>query len=286
MKRKNIDEVLQKEIAIDILMEIDRICKLHSLTYSLAFGTMLGAVRHEGFIPWDDDIDIMMPINDYRKLVKIFNVECEEKYFLQNKDTDKDCWLPFAKVRRLDTLFDEISISERLDFIKGIFVDIFPIYYLKNEDKYSAKKMYYYKVMSGVVCLKKKLNVNYGKKAKVLSKLLPFSNITILNILDKMYQSEATDTLIVPTDGNHKVKEIFVIKAEDFYPIKECKFEGQTTCIANNTDKILTNIYGNYMQLPPEEQRITNHLYKEMRFLNDDEYIENLKKAGKNINKI
>ena len=84
----------------EILEEIDRLCEKHSIVYYLAGGTLLGAVRHRGFIPWDDDIDVAMPRNDYERFRDICLSELDERFYLHCPQTDKNYWLPFAKVRK------------------------------------------------------------------------------------------------------------------------------------------------------------------------------------------
>ena len=90
---------------LNMAKEVDRICKKYNLRYSIAGGTLLGAIRHQGFIPWDDDLDISMPREDYDKFIKIAQQELGKKYFLQTWDTDKNFVFPFAKIRENNTLF-------------------------------------------------------------------------------------------------------------------------------------------------------------------------------------
>ena len=110
---------------IEVLDEIVRICKKHKLQYFLLAGTCLGAVRHSGFIPWDDDIDIGMPREDYEKFLNIALDELDEKYFLQYYKTDENYYLGFAKVRKNNTSFITKGFEKKKGH-QGFFVDIFP----------------------------------------------------------------------------------------------------------------------------------------------------------------
>ena len=115
-------------VLLDLLAEFDRVCKKHKIKYYASGGTMLGAVRHKGFIPWDDDIDVMMDRINYDKLNTIGPQEFKEPYFFQNKYTDPLCNDCFAKIRRSDTtalLPNELGSC--IDYNKGIFIDIMPL---------------------------------------------------------------------------------------------------------------------------------------------------------------
>lgn len=115
-------------VMLDLLAELDRVCKKYQLTYYANGGTLLGAVRHRGFIPWDDDIDVMMFRNDYEKLMSIGPQEFKAPYFLQNKYTDPTANDFLAKLRNSDTTaIFEAEKNSFLPYNKGIFIDIFPL---------------------------------------------------------------------------------------------------------------------------------------------------------------
>ena len=110
----------------EILDVIHQVCTEHGLRYSLAYGTLIGAVRHKGFIPWDDDIDLMMPREDYEKLLVIWNQSAPKGYILQNTRTDSDFTQNFTKIRKDHTTFLQDEAERTKHYHKGIFVDIFP----------------------------------------------------------------------------------------------------------------------------------------------------------------
>lgn len=110
----------------EILDVIHQVCTEHGLRYSLAYGTLLGAVRHKGFIPWDDDIDLMMPREDYEKLLVIWNQSAPKGYILQNTRTDSDFTQNFTKIRKDHTTFLQDEAERTKHYHKGIFVDILP----------------------------------------------------------------------------------------------------------------------------------------------------------------
>ena len=277
-----IDDRELKAIAVDILSEIDRICKVHNLTYALMFGTLLGAVRHRGFIPWDDDIDIAMPIKDYKKLIEIFNTECKEKYFLQSSQKDKNYWLAYAKVRRIDTLFAEKN-SRKTKGSQGIFVDIFPMYYTEDIDStYISEMIKKYQSRVAVACLKQRLDVDFGKKAFIKAKIIPRSATKWLKKAVEGFSEKESDYYFIPgMDASPKATNKYVFAKSDILPVEQIEFENKLFYGPKEKIKVLTRLYGDFMQLPPIEQRVSNHNTDEIRYLTKDEQ----EKAIKQINR-
>jgi len=115
-------------VQLDILVEFDRICRKHNLRYNIAFGTLLGAVRHKGFIPWDDDVDVLMPYEDYIKLDMAMEQDLDkEKYFLRSQESELDCNITYKHLKRNGTVYARPGRTE-FNFHKGIFIDIFPLF--------------------------------------------------------------------------------------------------------------------------------------------------------------
>lgn len=115
-------------VEIDLLVELDRVCKQNNITYWVNGGTMLGAARHKGFIPWDDDIDVMMPRNDYTRLCQIATEEFSEPYFFQTEYTDPTSFRTHAQLRNSrTTAILSYDFKKRSTFNQGIFIDIFPL---------------------------------------------------------------------------------------------------------------------------------------------------------------
>ena len=126
---------------LSILEEMDRICQKHHLTYWLDGGTLLGAVRHGGFIPWDDDIDIGMPLADMQKFIEVAPDELSEGLFLQTPQSDPSSKEPIIKVRDLNSLYVEFGDNFNADYQKGLFVDIFPFIDYPSIPKSWVKKL-------------------------------------------------------------------------------------------------------------------------------------------------
>lgn len=130
-------------VQLDLLNEFDRVCKKHHLKYILDFGTLLGAVRHNGYIPWDDDVDISMLREDYDKLMAVASAEFKEPYFIQNQYTDVDYDNCVTKLRRSDTTF-LLKSKYKVKYNQGIFIDIFVFDNLPSDEK---QVMLYHKKM-------------------------------------------------------------------------------------------------------------------------------------------
>ena len=123
------------KVETEILEVVDSICKENGITYYFTGGTLLGAVRHKGFIPWDDDIDIVMPRADFQKFIEICNQGAlGDNYFLHHISTDDNFYLIYAKIKKNNTFFDE-EIVKSVDCHKGIFIDIFPLDYINADNK-------------------------------------------------------------------------------------------------------------------------------------------------------
>lgn len=241
---------LHKEL-LTIMQFIDGVCAENNITYYLTAGTLLGAVRHKGFIPWDDDLDIAMPRNDYEIFVKIMkNIKNCDFSILTIEDSSYPNY--FAKVQKNGTVFMEGEDSNW-----GIFVDIFPLDEAKNKNKFLKlqKLMFDFSVFSRRrLVSKNKTNIFMYCIAKV------FSISTWKNIIEKLAKLQ-----------NYKEYKYYVNFGSQYSVFKQTmpkewfgnetyiKFENINFRVPNNYDNVLISIYGkDYMQIPPESKRITH----------------------------
>ena len=253
-----------KIIMIKILKEIHRVCEKHNIKYFISDGTLLGAVRHGGFIPWDDDIDISMLREDYDKFINIGSNELKEEFFLQTADTDKDynVYGTPLKVRHKNSIY-----REKWDVYKGrysgIFVDIFP--FDKVPDK-ELKRKFQFKLSKALITSKLKINFSDGVNLKSIAR----SSTQLLGkcINYKFIRKILHSTLKWNNDSkSNKVKygvELvwdLELPIEAIFPLKPIKFEGDTFWGPNDPDKVLSIQYGDYMKLPPESERATHAEY-------------------------
>lgn len=260
MNTKNeltIDEI--KKYSLLILKEVKRICENNNLTYFLDSGTLLGAIRHNGFIPWDDDIDIAMPRPDYEKLIIIFNEETEKPYFLHSFNTDKKYFFSFAKVCDKRTL----KIEHGINLKQGLSIDIFPIDgYPDNENNI---KKHWEKLLFNFHEYVQHLNHSNSLNKKTL-----FTRIKLSKSL-KLTRNKAIEVDTYAKSYNYELSKQAGINTIIYYG-KNCRnfnksiwtpiehiFEDDSFSIPQGYDFILKNYYGNYMELPPEEKRTSSH---------------------------
>ena len=254
---------------LEILKEVDRICKKNNIRYYLVGGTLLGAIRHDGFIPWDDDIDIAMPREDYDKFCKLCDKELNEEMYLHGLTTDKNYWLPFSKIRLKNTEYIEENISN-LNLKTGIYIDIFPFDYAKKEVYFlKTVRTFFIKKISAVIRFKNGFKPTHTKGKVITAILKPISSYRLSLIRDWLMKRENKHknqcSYYVNYGSNYNTNKQ-TIPINCYEPSNKHIFEGIKFVIPNNYDYVLKRIYGNkYMQLPPKEKRIT-HNPEKIRF--------------------
>ncbi|OQX58338.1 MAG: hypothetical protein B5M52_05650 [Helicobacteraceae bacterium 4484_230] len=260
LKEISLDEA--KMIMLDILIEFDRISKKNNLTYWLAAGTLWGAVQYQGFIPYDDDIDISMPRDDYDKFITVYKKELPSNLFVQTRESDPGYTHYFAKIRNTDTLFVEQSEeSEDIKYNQGIFIDIFPVNFI------DTKVTYIYPFLRFFGKLLKK-NRFYLKHFDID----PYSHY--IKVLNKLHGHKNNYIRIEPEfkDGFATVSSLNHLERKDIYPLKEVVFENYAFPIPNDYDKYLRGLYGDYTTLlPPEELEQYRHSSKIYIVYNDED---------------
>ncbi len=269
-----------RKIQLEILLEVDRICKKHHIPYQLFAGTLLGAVRHKGFIPWDDDLDICMLRKDYERFIEVCKQELETKFFLQTCYTEKDWYSQFAKVRRNNSSFVQYIYLE-LDIHYGIFIDIFPLDNVKPNtvrgtiQRWATGKFYKYcKTRTKYRLMRARRRIRYYNYffhyalkplPKKVMRYLHKKTLTMFNGKETEYVTHLTNTSSLEFYSKH------LIKREDFYDMIEGEFEGYKVPIPRSYDKVLTQLYGDYMELPPKSRRIPHHFIVEVKFPPENE---------------
>ena len=231
---------------LEILKYVDHICEENNITYWLSSGTCLGAVRHNGFIPWDDDIDIEMMRKDYLKFVKLFLES--DLYVLQTYRNDKFYSTPFAKIRLKGT-----QIYDSLYQYKGLFIDIFC---LENSSKIIHKTCSLYWFLFG--------RILYDRIKKTPNSYVStFLLIPLFLVLKKSFFSIIVPILrvidrIIP---NKQLRHTYgcgwtnnVRNEKDIIPVTKCLFEGKAFPIPGNYDQYLHRIYGEYQTVPDENK--------------------------------
>lgn len=260
---KNIRLIDIKKREIEILLDFDRFCKLNKLKYYLAGGTLLGAIRHKGFIPWDDDIDVCMPRKDYEFFVKKFSSEKNKLDVRCNLLNNFD--LPFAKIVDLYTIIE--SKFDESENNKHLWIDIFPVDGLPeniDEVKIIYDKCNFYRTILGLVTAKLgEGTTTFRKYAKYIFKPLAklYGRKRCIDKIEQIAKSNPYETskyVGAVTWGLYGTGER-MLKSE-FEKSVEVEFEGHKFPAFSCWDSYLRGLYGNYMELPPIEKRKTHNM--------------------------
>lgn len=265
MKKLNLDEI--KKIELNVLIELDKIMKEHDFRYSLCGGTLLGAIRHKGFIPWDDDIDIFMPRVDYDKLINYFLNNDTKIKLICHKNNASYKYL-FAKVYDPNTKIIELNGNNNCEM--GVYVDIFPIDGLGDSIS-SAKRILRKMVYKKYLLVAANWNHYFKSKTRGVSTeiirlyfYLASRRVNVKKLIVKLekitkkyeYDNSLYVGCICGVYGN---KEI--IEKKYFDKLTDIEFENHIFKAVKGYDKYLNNLYGDYMKLPLVEKRITHHTF-------------------------
>ncbi len=262
-----------QDYEIVILEQFDKLCKAHNLKYTVAAGTMIGAVRHKGFIPWDDDIDVYMLRKDFNKLRRIAPKELPNNMFYQSHHTDPDYYYLFDKIRLNGTIFKETFLSNH-NINHGVFIDIFPVDAISDNTFKSNWQYFRYRFYRlGLMAKYVNLEARKGKKKKVVKILQKIYSRADLNKLYDKCEHIANESITLEGTtkfvrnlnslGSDGKKETYSTTSfKNFHPTK---FEEDHFQISDNFDEMLTKLYGDYLKLPPKEEQKTRHDLEELK---------------------
>lgn len=257
-KQCSLDEL--HNIMLNLLEKIDRVCEEENIKYFLVDGTLLGAVRHKGFIPWDDDVDIAMPRLDYERFKNIASEKLGNDFFVQTINTDSNYhqfYIPLKVRDNHSTLIENYGNK----FHEGVYVDVFPFDYLTEKKEKQLKKKriaYLFGVMRGPVQFATFPSIHCLARLslQMIGHLIPRK--IMIN-----YIEAAVEENINETDGDemtygYELPWRQVFKTKDIFPLCRVQFENLELNVPNNSDAILSIIFGDYMKLPPAEKRLTH----------------------------
>ncbi|HFI0573211.1 TPA: phosphorylcholine transferase LicD, partial [Streptococcus suis] len=252
-----------KKILMKSLIEVDRICTENDINYALCYGTLLGAVRHEGFIPWDDDIDIIMPREDYDKLAHLINSQDDLPINFIRIEEQQDTCFPFGKICAKQTFIEESNLHPIVNY--GAYIDVFPMNRLPlKTSKFSLMKWNIFLRLASYSKLKK---VRHSKNIIItffryvefyFSKL--FGTKFLVNYIND--NEKRIDNLTKKNDTAFcygllwdKVR----FSSDIFMNQQKVKFEGHLFNGTSNPDYVLRQSFGEYWNLPPIEERVPHH---------------------------
>lgn len=237
-------------VMLEMLKVVDEICKKHRLEYWLDAGTLLGAVRHNGFIPWDDDLDICMPRKDYEKFMEIAPKELPDGLFFQTKKTDKSLRWKWIKIRdNYSTFIQKTEEGRNIKYHQGIFIDVFPYDLIK--DDFSVSKY----------ILNRRFHRSKNPIVKNLSWFvdalcIPPVKLIGYNRLKRWFlKKHSSETPKYVSTGIEIALGFHTFETEIIFPLKRIWFENSMYLAPADSHRYLKQMFGDYMTLPPEENR-------------------------------
>ncbi len=242
-------------VQLHLLYVFDAICKEYNLTYFLGGGTLLGAMRHGGFIPWDDDLDVGMPMKDYKKFLKLAPSVLPKDVILQTPKTNPHTALPFSKLRDAYSFYYEMRSDVATSDFAGIFLDIFPYEEMPNV----GRSLEIFLLRAVFHCYQWKMRSQLCWNTNALMTLLGVVINLFYNTLYRLIRFAIMmmkvvfppKTTVIQLDNGYRV----CYETSKIYPTTEANFEDGEFPVPNDPDAFLTAQYGNWSEVPPPEKR-------------------------------
>lgn len=266
IKYKEINLEEHKKLLVEILKYIDKICRENQIKYTLVGGSLIGAIRHKGIIPWDDDIDIGLLPEEYDKLINCLKNSSNNRYKLFNIDTEDSYWYPFAKVIDTQTICIEKNTKRINNY--GIYIDIFKYNYIPSDT--NIINDYYNKLQKKINKIFKTVTIyhkNYFKSVcfNILAKITPIG-------VTRKFTRDCID-FSEQYNGNNNCEYVMsnctpygaskeTHKISNFSNYIDTDFEGIKVMIIKDYDEVLKRVFNDYMTPPPKDMQITHHFMK------------------------
>ena len=246
-------------VELEMLHDLKVICEKHGLRYFLDYGNLLGAVRHGGFIPWDDDIDVVMPYRDYCKFLSVAGEEFGDKYFLQTSETDENYYRSYARMRKNNTTFMD-TYNTKWDIHHGVWLDIFPLVEINPGLEFKVKKLIMQ--LSNYMLMDNFFRIHIDEFEQKLGKA-GAGLVTMFHKLPRSFRVKLKNWLQKPIFSAKNKKGVAVVwmAISTYYPpdiyagTVEIPFENENFAVPVKYREKLEIAYGDYMELPPVEQR-------------------------------
>lgn len=267
-KKLDLGDVQEKSKLI--LFQVANICETLGLRYYLALGTLLGAVRHGGFIPWDDDIDIMMPRDDYNILIKYFK-DNEKMLFPLKLFSPEISSYPYM-ICRISNINYVLNFDNEKPYGLGLFIDIYPLDGIGHTEEEALRRNKKAARYTSLCYLSTREKCKRERTNSILKLIIKYPAFCISKLLGKKYffrklnemsseiSYDSANYIGCLVWGTASLKRAFPKKWFD--SSSELMFEGTMLKVPIEYDKVLNKIYGDYMTLPPEEKRISHHFYE------------------------
>lgn len=246
---------------LEILLEVKRICDKHNIRFQLYGGTLLGAIRHKGFIPWDDDIDITMLRDDYERFLQIAPSEISDKYFVESSRSNPDYVYSFCKVKANGTLYVE-ECTAHLDIHQGIWIDIFPLDYIPEID---------YQILDRRDQRLRRWQTAIDYNAGII-KLTKLPSVLYFKLQGLLYRHKLIRKKEQIMQEDNQLERNYVIDYYSLYGYRRAifplatyqalttvEFEGYHFPVVQDYHGVLTQTFGDYMTPPPVEKQVSEH---------------------------
>lgn len=254
--KKTIDVKELKLLQLRILDKVCEFCKQNDIRVSLAYGTLLGAVRHKGYIPWDDDVDIMMPYPDYKKFLTTFPLY-DKNLNVQSMDNDETYRFTFAKV------YDNRTILKEKTILTGVYIDIYPVIGFPKKENFEQFVEEFRSLYRPLKKMTFRYNLNLFQRLLIkIKQTYKPSRKQIVSNIDNIYErypfDKAENGGVIPYYFTYKR----YLKADIFKDFITLTFEGKEYPAIKDYDTYLKATYGDYMTLPPKDKQVSKHIFK------------------------
>lgn len=254
-------------VELDLLVEFKRVCDLHGIRFQLFAGTLLGTIRHQGFIPWDDDVDVAVSRDDFDKLVRL-SAEFKHPYFLQTASTDRKYYLSYARLRNGETT-GAIGTHAGIDYNNGIYIDIFVLDGLPNSEMAWNLQRVFRRLIWVLMCRWYSGRGWVRKFIRVEKLWRAYDFIT-------SYFTSSANRIGLMTHNSDFSRKYWLYK-EEFLNSKSGLFEGYEFPVPVDSERVLKRIYGDWKKFPVMEERGQWHAANGLIFEPDVPYLKYFK---------
>ena len=250
-------------VELDLLTEFFRVCKENDIKACAFAGTLLGAVRHKGFIPWDDDADVCMTRDNYEKLLRIGKEKFRHPYFLQTAQNDSEFWTCCARLRNSETT-GIISWNYSSNYNNGIFIDVFAVDGVPGNELLACIQKKQLRILRKILKVYKS-PLDAEKRSALSKALIRLARKTFFRIADYDKLDDLYHRISSFYNGKTEIVDLISVGGKyscyerDLLETVEMPFESIVIPIPQNSDRVLQMIYGNYMDFPPMEERGQDH---------------------------